>query len=341
MTEKKPLVSIIMPAYNAEYHILDALKSALTQTYSNIEIIVINDGSIDNTANIIRRVPNDKIKIINQPHQGVSAARNTGLREANGEYIQFLDADDLISPEKISSQVSILLNNHNCISFCETRFFLDGKDPIHEHIISWDPWHSQAKKYDPVEFLVRLWGGYGHQNTGMIQTNAWLCPREILNKAGMWREDISVDDDGEYFTRVILNSDGLLFSFQGLNYYRKYPAGEKNLSALKNYKAYESIFKSISSKEEQILRKGKNPFVMCAIAHQYTSFYYSCFPYYPSLMLKARKKIREFGGLAYPYKPGNRVLQKLSPYINWKFLKIISDIKKVSFKIINWCQNPY
>ena len=86
--------SIIIPAYNAENSIQKSIDSILNQTYNNYEIIVVNDGSTDNTINLIEK--NSKIKIINQKNLGVSSARNTGIENAKGDFIAFIDADDYI-----------------------------------------------------------------------------------------------------------------------------------------------------------------------------------------------------------------------------------------------------
>lgn len=104
------LVSIIIPVYNREKMISEAIKSCLNQTYDNIEIIVVNDGSKDNTLKVIEALQeqNTKIKVINQENKGVSQARITGLNNASGEYVMFLDSDDLISKNYVSSLVQAL-----------------------------------------------------------------------------------------------------------------------------------------------------------------------------------------------------------------------------------------
>lgn len=104
------LVSIIIPVYNREKMIKEAINSCLAQTYENIEIVVVNDGSTDNTLKIVEDLQNisSKIKLINQVNQGVSKARITGLNKASGKYVMFLDSDDLISKNYISSLVQAL-----------------------------------------------------------------------------------------------------------------------------------------------------------------------------------------------------------------------------------------
>ena len=109
-TELHPLVSIIVPAHNSEAFIESSLESALAQTYPNIEVIVVNDGSTDRTSLILERY-SDRIQVLDQTNQGAGVARNTGIRQARGKYIAFLDADDLWVESKLELQVQYLQQN--------------------------------------------------------------------------------------------------------------------------------------------------------------------------------------------------------------------------------------
>jgi len=107
------LVSIIIPVYNAEKYILETIKSVLSQDYKPIEIIVIDDGSTDNTAKIIKSL-NTEIRYVFQENQGVSAARNHGFKLSEGQYLCFLDADDWYYPQNIKEKVNYFLHNPSC-----------------------------------------------------------------------------------------------------------------------------------------------------------------------------------------------------------------------------------
>lgn len=106
----KKLVSVIIPAFNAEKYISDTINSVLGQTYSYYEIIIINDGSTDGTEKIVKQFSN-RIIYIKQRNKGISAARNAGIRKAKGEFIAFLDADDIWMPAKLEKQIDYL-NSH-------------------------------------------------------------------------------------------------------------------------------------------------------------------------------------------------------------------------------------
>src|SRR5678809_291985 len=104
----KPLVSILIPAYNVETWIADTLRSAIAQTWVQKEIIVVDDGSTDRTLEIARQFESEGVKVVTQRNQGAAAARNTAFSLSHGDYIQWLDADDLLSPDKIARQVDVL-----------------------------------------------------------------------------------------------------------------------------------------------------------------------------------------------------------------------------------------
>ncbi|RPI11976.1 MAG: glycosyltransferase family 2 protein, partial [Acidobacteriales bacterium] len=107
MNEPRPLVSVLMPAYNAAAYIAEAIESALYQTWQPVEVIVVNDGSTDETSGAVRRyVP--PVRLFDQCHAGIGASRNRALEEAHGEYIAMLDADDYWPPEKLERQMAVL-----------------------------------------------------------------------------------------------------------------------------------------------------------------------------------------------------------------------------------------
>ncbi len=100
-----PKISVIIPVYNAEETIKETLESVLSQTFSQFEIIVINDGSQDKTLEIVSRILDPRLKVLSYPNAGVSVSRNRGISQAAGEYVSFLDADDLWTPDKLETQL--------------------------------------------------------------------------------------------------------------------------------------------------------------------------------------------------------------------------------------------
>ena len=104
----KPLVSILIPAYNSEEWVADAIRSAIAQTWQRKEIIVVDDGSSDGTAEVAQRFASKDVTVVSTKNQGAAAARNHALQLSKGDYIQWLDADDLLAPDKIERQLAAL-----------------------------------------------------------------------------------------------------------------------------------------------------------------------------------------------------------------------------------------
>ncbi|MGL5192288.1 MAG: glycosyltransferase family 2 protein, partial [Chroococcales cyanobacterium] len=106
-----PLVSVVVPAYNVSRTIRETLDSILTQTFPEFELIIINDGSTDNTLQVIEEVQDPRIQVFSYENGGLPEARNRGIARATGEFITFMDADDLWTPDKLEGQVAALQQN--------------------------------------------------------------------------------------------------------------------------------------------------------------------------------------------------------------------------------------
>lgn len=135
---KEPLVSIVMPAYNAERYISEAINGVLSQTHENWELLITDDGSTDETATVVQAFRDKRIMYFYQKNQGQSAARNTSLGRANGKYIAFLDADDIFLPQKLERQVAFLESRPECdFSYSKIEYFWDG-EPEKRYVLNID-----------------------------------------------------------------------------------------------------------------------------------------------------------------------------------------------------------
>jgi glycosyltransferase involved in cell wall biosynthesis len=206
-----PLVSILIPAYNAERWITDTIQSALAQTWPRKEIIIIDDGSRDQTLTVAQQFASSSVAVVTQGNQGAAAARNRALALSQGDYIQWLDADDLLAPEKITRQMA-------AADHCGSKRTLFSS--------SWGQFYYRVGKASfaptplwcdllPVEWLIRKM----EQNLHMPPAT-WLVSRELTEAAGPWDTRLSLDDDGEYFSRAILASDAIRFVPEAKVFYR-------------------------------------------------------------------------------------------------------------------------
>jgi glycosyltransferase involved in cell wall biosynthesis len=212
---KQPLVSILIPAYNSEEWIADCIQSALAQTWPHKEIIVVDDGSTDRTLEIARRFASKEVAVVSIENQGAAAARNRAFQLSKGDYIQWLDADDLLAPNKIESQLAALQG------VTDPRILLSGP-------WGYFNWRTSNAKFvpnslwndlSPVEWLLRKMSENLH-----MQTATWLTSRELTIAAGPWDTRLQSDDDGEFFCRVLLLSNGTRFVPEARVFYRRTPS---------------------------------------------------------------------------------------------------------------------
>src|SRR5580704_3966859 len=115
MTTHSPLVSVVIPTFNQPAHLAEVIRSLLSQTLQDREIVVVNDGSTDNTLESLAAFEN-KIRVVSQANSGIGAARNRGIAEARGKFVALLDHDDYWMPEKLAAQVDFLEKNPSCIA---------------------------------------------------------------------------------------------------------------------------------------------------------------------------------------------------------------------------------
>src|SRR2546427_9044351 len=207
----KLLVSNLIPAYNAEEWIADTLKSAIGQTWERKEVIVVDDGSTDQTLAIARQFASERVSIVTQNNQGAAAARNRAFSVSQGDYIQWLDADDLLAPDKVARQMEAVdqcRSKRTLLSSAWGRFMYR---PHKANFVPTALWCDLS----PLEWLL------GKMGQGVfMQTATWLVSRELTEAAGPWNTQLLGDDDGEYFCRVLLESDGTRFIPEGRVFYR-------------------------------------------------------------------------------------------------------------------------
>lgn len=215
----RPLVSILIPAYNAEAWIADTLRSAIAQTWERKEIIVVDDGSKDQTLAVARKFESEQLKIVTQKNQGASATRNNAFAMSKGDYVQWLDADDLMAPEKTASQMEAAERSGS------KRTLISGAWAHFMH----RPYRAEFRPGPLWEDLSRAeWLMRKMENNTYMQTATWLVSRELAEAAGPWDTRLLGDDDGEFFCRVLLASEGTRFVKESKVYYRL--AGTSSLS---------------------------------------------------------------------------------------------------------------
>lgn len=193
------LVSVVIPCYNSEAYIHRAIESVLAQQYSNWEMLLVDNGSTDNTLDILFKFSkqhSDKIKVLHQSIKGAPAARNMGLQHAKGAYIQFLDSDDEIAPEKIQEQVILAKAQKPAVVVGNSYQIKEEQGVI-------------TKKRLPY-YDANIWVGLIATSLG--RTSSCLFQRDAVVAAGSWKESQTSSQEYELLFRILKNGGQLTFS---------------------------------------------------------------------------------------------------------------------------------
>ncbi len=301
----RPSASIIIPCFNAAPWLAATLESALAQTWQKKEVICVDDGSSDCSLAIARLFEVRGVRVLSQPNRGASSARNRGLTEATGDFVQFLDADDLLHPYKIEAQLALLQTLEPGF-IASARWGRFETDPCATRFFDTPVFRDLA----PLEFL-RLAAEEGH----MMHPAAWLTPRGVLNAAGPWDESLSLNDDGEYFARVVLASRGIAFCPAAETFYRSQIKG--SLSGRNDERAKDSILRSVDLIASHMLNAEDSAGVRAAIAVLYLRVLHTIYPASRSLVKRTEAKVGEFGGVITAPPMGPRAAA-IARVIGWK-----------------------
>lgn len=172
-----PLVSIIIPCYNSERWVSQAIESCLRQTYQPLEVIVVDDGSTDGSLQVIQKYA-EHVIILTGPNQKLSAARNKGFAVSTGDYCLFLDADDYLAPDTVEALVEAVMAKDNCVGVCNWCRFIDtpqGREIIEvgeDYEIEGDLFYNRFTKW-------------------FMPLHSILWPRQVFERLGGWDEKIA------------------------------------------------------------------------------------------------------------------------------------------------------
>lgn len=304
-----PLVSIVIPCFNAARWIEETIRSALAQTWPRCEIVVIDDGSTDDSLARAQAFASRGVRVVSQPNRGASSARNHGLRLAAGEFIQFLDADDLLAPDKIALQLERAAREPAGTVFT-ARWGRFTTDPAQSTFADANPLFADLL---PGDYLVR----YASHDC-MMHPAAWLAPRPLIDRAGPWDEQLSLNDDGEFFARLAAASDRIAYCPTAVSFYRSRIVG--SLSAQRSRRHLESAHRALTLIAGRMLALDGSPAMRHAVADLAQRFVYDYYPAAPDLVRAAETLSRQMGGSSLRPLGGNsfRLLARL---LGWKIAR--------------------
>jgi len=307
-------VSIIIPLYNSEAYIAQTIDSCLAQTHDNIEIIVVENGSTDQGYQIVKSIDDKRLSVYQIPKPNAAAARNYGYHKAKGAYIVFLDADDMLAPNKIELQLTAISKKpEGWVACCAwAKFKTNTKEAI---ITPQEVWYIQ----NPITWCINSWMG-----GGMMIPGCWLMPKPIIEKAGLWDERLSLHDDGEFMCRVLLASKGNVFVENTVVYYRQQ---DNSLSRQhKSKMAAESALLVYKSYQKEILKFQDSKLARRALARNFLRFVYEYNPAHAQLIKEAYREINELG--VKPPLVGSPSFKLLQRIVGFKLAIGLTSIKR-------------
>ena len=187
--QEPPLFSIVVPTYNRRLAVIEAAQSALDQSVRDIELIVVDDGSTDGTAEALAAIADSRLRVIVQPNAGAAAARNRGITEARGRYVAFLDSDDRFLPDHLADLLPLLAQGDDVVAYCRVVVDRGGG----RHFLK--PWREIRADEGVDRYLMC--------ERGFIQTSS-VALRRALAQRVRYREDVGFGDDTDFAVRLSL-----------------------------------------------------------------------------------------------------------------------------------------
>lgn len=306
-------VSILIPLYNSENFIKETIECCLKQTYPNIEIIIVDDGSTDNSYNIAKSYESDHIHIYQQPNSGACKARNLAFEKSTGDYIMYLDADDLMSNNKIEKQIELLSQynyNTNIIATCAyEEFYKSTNIKFNKRII--------YRNYSSgLDLLEEAWN-----NSAFFLVSCYLVSRKLIEQTGKWNEQLTKVQDGEFFCRVLSQASHILFCKDAYFFYRR---GHISISTSNRFSP-NKLKSSLDGRiicEKTVLPLRNTPQMRHALAHIYSEVMLNS-PINSIYYNEAKQHIINLGEKPFHPSPSKvvRILEKIIGFENLLFFK--------------------
>lgn len=261
MKKNTPLISVIMPAYNTADFVEKTIKSVLSQSFSNFEFIIINDGSTDNTEEICNKyASNTNITLINTDNKGVSSARNTGLKMAKGKYICFIDSDDILDTKYLEVLYTLIEKNNAELAACKVSKFRLEKN-ITPHQLNYIK-KTLDKDTAPLLIFDRNYAGYLHSKIFKLET--------IKNNNLLLDNNLAMLEDEVFVLEYLMHAKKVITIDAELYNYRQ---NQKSICHnFKNEKWF-TIFDALN-RIMDIIEKNNIKIAMPAIHYQFLYFLY-------------------------------------------------------------------
>jgi glycosyltransferase involved in cell wall biosynthesis len=303
----RPLVSIIVTARDKGPWLADTLKSVTAQSWRPLEIVVVDDGSIDQTPVVIEAYASQIAKVHRLEGRGSSVARNVGFASSTGDFVQFLDGDDLLTPGKIEVQLKAILDSPGTLAIgsCERFRHVPGDVP------------SSRTKGAAETVDAGTWAREKFEEWGTF-THSWLVPRDVALRAGTWNEALIQLDDPEFFVRVVLASSGVTFCPDALVYYRSGVSG--SVAGDLRPDAHTSSMLATALCERYLRRFDIEGAIRTVFAARWWLVAQSAYPHNMAVYRYAFTRSYELGEAPRPLS-GGRLQQRVARLVGWRLAK--------------------
>jgi glycosyltransferase involved in cell wall biosynthesis len=303
-----PLVSVLIPCFNAAPYVGAAIESVLAQTYAPIEVIVVDDGSTDGSADVVAAFADRGVVLLRQAKGSAAAARNAALVRATGEFVLFLDADDLIAAGHVAALLDRLEPGSQTVAMGQWDRFTNATDE------ATFPARQGYRDASGVDWLRDEWSS----GAPMTQCGTFLIPRSLLDEIGGWDERLTLIDDFEFFARLLTRCAGVRYAPDARLFYRSGHA--RGLSAQTSRKAAESACLALTLGTGHFLAARDDAATRRISANMLQNFDYMFYPAFPDLRRKLAARRRELGGSdVQPVGPPG--FHKLRKWIGWRAAK--------------------
>lgn len=284
------------------------MESVLSQTYPHFEWIMVNDGSTDDTEIIVQSYTDTRIRYYKQDNKGQCAASNFGLSVANGDYIKFFDADDLMNEVHLEEQIKRIEGKGDVLASCAWGRFYDG-NPMSAKFLPETVW----KDLDSTTWIKCALS----QRYDMMGAWVWLIPRKVIERTGGWDERLTLNNDFEFSMRLLCNVNAVYFSERAKLYYRS------GTSSLSQGFSVKSLYDAILSTDlgcSYLLAKENSISTRRLCADRYKQWLFNIYPADKELENIVEKKIKSLGGSKRKM-DGGVIFKMLQLLIGWKLAK--------------------
>jgi glycosyltransferase involved in cell wall biosynthesis len=301
-----PEISVIITAWNSGRWIAETLRTVFQQSFQNFEVIVVDDGSTDDTSRIVAGFSDPRLRYARQENRGQSVASNVGAAMARGRFLKFLDADDLWNVQHLAAQHQAICDCPGAIASCTWGYFRENSDatqPRSEHV--------NRDFDDPLEWLVTSLT----QDEGMMGVWMWLIPREVWQLHGGFSEELTLNKDFDLSIRLLLGSRCVKFAGGALYCYRKGIA--EAVTQNRGPRSLASALRTTQLGAASLLAREDSPRIRRICANRFQMWLFSFYPEYPDLVHEAERQIQALGGSDLRLQ-GGLFLRLLSPLFGWK-----------------------